>query len=301
MSTTKQHIQPSSTEGLAQEKGQSAVSLPSAPSLAPPQPEVPPSFHTNGPPNCSQPFPNLASDDLLVRLKALEQENQQLKDDKRVLQEEKRILQNDNITIRKENISLREENTSIRKENTKLRNKNAEQQDLIDALRNPTSQPVDAPAQRNPENQYYIPSQPATLPSPQSPTNNPFAQDDKAYKKTYRKPHADRVLTPEDSERALLRKKCLNPVYTTRRATRFWDALIDEHIVDKNYQPLCSRSQMGEIAYCLSKLNINNNGRTDWKTFEDLWGLHNLCADWRRLEKNETADRIRQLFEATAI
>lgn len=287
MSTTKHHIQPSSTEGQALGKGLSATSLSPAPPPEAPQPEVPPSFHTNGPPNCSQPFPNWASDDVLVRLKALEQENQQLRDEKQALREEI-------VSLRVDNASLRKENAAIRDENTRLRNRGYEQ-----PMAPP--QPLAANTERNPEKQYYNLSAGTTMPpSPQRPTSNPFTQEDNGRKKTYRKPHADRVPTPEEYESAQRRKQCLNPKYKTRRAVRFWDALIDAHLVDENYQPLIPRSQMGEIAYCLSQLDTTNNKRTDWKEFERLWGLHNLCADWRRGDGNDTADLILQLFYSTA-
>lgn len=85
----------------------------------------------------------------------------------------------------------------------------------------------------------------------------------------------------------------LPPSLRTPEAMALWHKAQDAGYVDKNYQPLISRTQSAMLAFEITKrLRIRNK----WKIFEELWHRHNIRSDYNRaLNQQQYYDFVDEL------
>ena len=79
----------------------------------------------------------------------------------------------------------------------------------------------------------------------------------------------------------------------TPEAMVLWHKAQDAGYVDKNYQPLISRTQSAMLAFEITKrLRIRNK----WKIFEELWHRQNIRSDYNKaLNQQQYYDFVDEL------
>lgn len=85
----------------------------------------------------------------------------------------------------------------------------------------------------------------------------------------------------------------LPPSLRTPEAMALWHKAQDAGYVDKNYQPLISRTQSAMLAFEITKrLRIRNK----WKIFEELWHRQNIRSDYNKaLNQQQYYDFVDEL------